>query len=268
MMSYMESDLELLKTESYRYVTFANWPVQYYFMDCAKMAQAGFYYLNKDDHVKCAFCKVEMMNWQHEDDPLEEHARWAPQCSYVKSIMSDANVCSEQNYIADQESYKNKPMLSSYITYENRLKSFDNWPQTLIILKSKLAEAGWVYTGKDDITICFHCGGKLSNWTLTHEPWREHARWYRNCDFVVSEKGKDFVQTVITEACVEKEGSNSDNQTTECDIRTCKVCFVNERNYMFLPCHHLACCEECAFKVKKCVVCRRSIDDMTKVFIS
>lgn len=35
------------------------------------------------DHVRCHHCGSGLRNWEKEDDPWEEHARWYPECKYV-----------------------------------------------------------------------------------------------------------------------------------------------------------------------------------------
>ena len=34
--------------------------------------------------MKCYFCGVGLKNFMHHDDPWEEHARWSPNCIYLK----------------------------------------------------------------------------------------------------------------------------------------------------------------------------------------
>ena len=49
----------------------------------AMMAAAGFFYLGASDHVKCFHCDGGLRNWEPQDDPWLEHARWFPQCRFV-----------------------------------------------------------------------------------------------------------------------------------------------------------------------------------------
>jgi hypothetical protein len=39
------------------------------------MAAAGFYFTNKRDVVCCAFCAVEIGQWEKTDNPITEHQR-------------------------------------------------------------------------------------------------------------------------------------------------------------------------------------------------
>ena len=45
----------------------------------------------------------------------------------------------------------------------------------------------------------------------------------------------------------------------------CMVCSDTTRNAVFLPCGHMAMCWSCAEKVKKCLVCKASIERKEKV---
>ena len=35
------------------------------------------------DHVRCFHCGNGLRNWEMEDKPWEEHARWYPDCNFV-----------------------------------------------------------------------------------------------------------------------------------------------------------------------------------------
>lgn len=39
------------------------------------------------------------------------------------------------------------------------------------------------------------------------------------------------------------------------DLLTCLICRKEEMGTVFVPCTHIACCEECAIKTKSCPVC-------------
>lgn len=35
-----------------------------------------------------------------------------------------------------------------------------------------------VFLGEGDKVKCFQCGGGLTNWKPSEDPWEEHAKWY------------------------------------------------------------------------------------------
>lgn len=42
-----------------------------------------------NDSVKCFFCDGGLRNWECDDDPWHEHARWFPKCKYVRQVKGD-----------------------------------------------------------------------------------------------------------------------------------------------------------------------------------
>lgn len=59
---------------------------------------------------------------------------------------------------------------------------------------SQLAEAGFFYTGQDDYVKCFFCGGGLVKWKEEDIPWIEHGFYFNQCQFVIIEKGLEFIE--------------------------------------------------------------------------
>ena len=71
-----------------------------------------------------------------------------------------------------------------YQYYENRLKTFDNWPTQILPNKYALAKNGFIYTGVGDKVKCFKCGIELKDWERTDEPRIEHCKWSPACDYL------------------------------------------------------------------------------------
>lgn len=77
-------DLDM-KKEADRLRTYEKWPVS--FMDKNDMSAAGFYFTDREDVVRCAFCGVEVGRWEQGDDPLRDHQRWSPSCGFIKGFI-------------------------------------------------------------------------------------------------------------------------------------------------------------------------------------
>lgn len=73
---------------SERLKSFASWPVQMK-QSLKTMAQAGFIYTGQSDKVYCFMCRLRVHKWMPEDEPLTEHFRLSPQCSYINMIASN-----------------------------------------------------------------------------------------------------------------------------------------------------------------------------------
>lgn len=76
-----ESYDDLYYLESERLKTFVNWPKS--FININKMAADGLYYSGTGDWVRCAFCGIEIGRWREDDDPLESHRRFSPDCRLI-----------------------------------------------------------------------------------------------------------------------------------------------------------------------------------------
>lgn len=50
------------------------------------LAKAGFFSYGRDNFVRCFHCGGALKDWKSGDDPMSEHAKWFPQCSFVKDI--------------------------------------------------------------------------------------------------------------------------------------------------------------------------------------
>lgn len=65
--------------------TFTNWPLADV-QPVEQMASAGFYYKDTEDHVRCFHCNGGLRQWQRDDDPWYEHAKWFPKCKFVELV--------------------------------------------------------------------------------------------------------------------------------------------------------------------------------------
>ena len=79
-------------SESYRFVTFASWPMEIA-VTKQSLAAAGFYYLQHDDNVKCGHCSLELGEWNGGDDLMKDHERYSSLCLFVRAARDfDGNV--------------------------------------------------------------------------------------------------------------------------------------------------------------------------------
>jgi hypothetical protein len=49
----------------------------------------NFSYLGEKTIVRCFYCNGALRNWQSTDDPKVEHARWFPQCAYIRQFIGE-----------------------------------------------------------------------------------------------------------------------------------------------------------------------------------
>ncbi|KAK3912853.1 Apoptosis inhibitor IAP [Frankliniella fusca] len=89
----------------------------------------------------------------------------------------------------------------SFTTLESRMESFSSWPLHIKLRPDAFCDAGFYYTGKGDKTVCFQCGGGLKDWEENDDPWKEHARYFSKCTYLIQKKGRDFINEVLGKNC-------------------------------------------------------------------
>lgn len=285
-----------MRREEERIKTFDTWPVS--FLSPERLAKNGFYYLGRGDEVRCAFCKVEIMSWAEGDDPASDHQRWAPQCPFLRKHEHNGNIPLDPSFDStgrDECGSRAPPACTApvrmpgpvhprYSSPAARLRSFKDWPRSLRQKPEELAEAGFFYTGQGDKTKCFFCDGGLKDWEEDDLPWEQHARWFDRCAYVQLVKGRDYVQKVISQACVipaakeqkdatpapapKLEPSSSTEKREVEDSKVCKICYEEERNVCFVPCGHVVACAKCALSTDKCPMCRKTFTNAVRLYFS
>uniref|UniRef100_A0A8C4S8Z9 RING-type E3 ubiquitin transferase n=1 Tax=Erpetoichthys calabaricus TaxID=27687 RepID=A0A8C4S8Z9_ERPCA len=49
---------------------------------------------------------------------------------------------------------------------------------------------------RNDDVKCFCCDGGLRCWESGDDPWVEHAKWFPRCEYLLQERGQDFVHQI------------------------------------------------------------------------
>ncbi|XP_068117217.1 baculoviral IAP repeat-containing protein 1-like [Hyperolius riggenbachi] len=76
--------MEAMDEEQSRMKSFSHWPV-YALVEPSALAQAGFFFTGIRDTVQCFSCGGCLGNWEEDDDPWKEHAKWFSYCSFLQS---------------------------------------------------------------------------------------------------------------------------------------------------------------------------------------
>ncbi|XDV44735.1 hypothetical protein PO909_012975 [Leuciscus waleckii] len=171
-----------MRREQERLDTFQNWPLAP--VSPAELAKSGFYYLGQGDRVACFSCGGQLSNWEPGDRAVSEHQRHYPNCRFVRGDRADnVPLSSLSNGSAMQQC-------------EERSLTFSNWPSRITVRPDQLAKAGFYYVGRNDDVKCFCCDGGLRCWESGDDPWVEHAKWFPRCEYLLQEKGQEFVRQI------------------------------------------------------------------------
>jgi hypothetical protein len=277
------------------------------------LACLGFY--NTNGRIKCFFCN-SITFIPPKDlslDLVHFHFYLSPNCPLLMNTCTDNvpidedilkctlrllsdDIC--RNYNAFISRFQKYP---HFATFENRMRSFDDWTLLLNQSKHSFAQAGFFYTGIRDRVECFYCGLKLAEWQPDDVPFIEHARYMLSCEFMYLTIGetkikhykskfenatrfipRDILQIIkpkpvhITESSlVIRPNSVVDDKyqrrpSSTSSVSECKVCFNKTASVLFTPCNHCSTCSDCSLSLSedKCPICRTLITHKLKIYFA
>ncbi|XP_077589686.1 E3 ubiquitin-protein ligase XIAP [Stigmatopora nigra] len=269
-----------MRREDTRRQTFSSWPSSVP-VTSRDLAQAGLFYLGQRDRVQCFCCGGMLGGWETGDTAWGEHGKHFPHCFFilghdVGNIPSEDST-EEENHLSPPQVNADNPMGS----FQERMSSFAGIQHP--IDHARLARAGFYSTGTGDRVMCFRCGGGLKGWHPDEDPWEEHAKSYPGCSFLLEEKGEEFISGIQLQDAQRNNASPSNQngfptqRNDEDPLETlrklqreklCKVCMDRDTCVVFIPCGHLATCENCSQTLSKCPICCGSITQKVKTYIA
>ncbi|XP_014816035.1 PREDICTED: baculoviral IAP repeat-containing protein 1 isoform X2 [Calidris pugnax] len=171
------------------YKTYSSWSP-------SEMAAAGFYHTLVKHSVQCFCCGLVLFATKIRCTPYEQHKKFSPTCDFV--LGKEAGNISKYDVRVKRLEEDPAEEIYRYSTEDARLQSFERWPFYARGAKpDSLARAGFFFTGKKDTVQCFACGGCLGNWEDGDDPWREHAKWFPECEFLQSKKSSEEIKQYI-----------------------------------------------------------------------
>ncbi|XP_045195746.2 baculoviral IAP repeat-containing protein 8-like [Mercenaria mercenaria] len=184
------------------------------------LCEAGFFFTDQGDLVRCFQCGIGLKDFSSGDDPLLEHVRHSGDCPYLVEHLGTAGLSAIKTKCQAEQAESNEQQRSSvhcrhpqYQTYEARVSSFTSWPNYLTQKPEELAEAGLFYTGVEDHVRCFTCDGGLRHWDAEDDSWTEHCRWFPSCQYAREKKGDEFI--ALVQASTEYNAEEPENLSNE-----------------------------------------------------
>ncbi|NXK55194.1 BIR7B protein, partial [Chauna torquata] len=276
-----------MRDEARRLRTFSQWPDSSP-VSAWDLAKAGFFFVGPRDQVQCFSCGGILKDWEPGDCPTAEHLKFFPFCTFIcheavrnRQLLPLQGIfdCVDGQFLSllqridsEETALPNQPEYPEMVTEEMRLSTFQNWPRYTEMRPEQLARAGFFYTGQGDAVRCFYCDGGMSNWVFGDDPWREHAKWYPRCEFLLRSRGREFVSSVqesfASPLLPELPLSTEEQLRRLQEERMCKVCMDRDVSVVFVPCGHLVACGECALNLRLCPICRAVIRGSVRTFMS
>ncbi|XP_056403569.1 baculoviral IAP repeat-containing protein 7 isoform X4 [Hyla sarda] len=197
-----------MRCEATRLQTFTMWPGSSS-MSPQDLARAGFFYLGPEDRVQCFCCGGVLRRWEPGDQALNEHRKFFPSCPFVlgREVGNiqfsagrdsvDGQILGQLNrFPVEEEEEAWHAVYPEMMEERERLATYSSWPPYAEVTPDVLARAGFFYTGHRDNVKCFHCDGGLRNWERGDDPWKEHAKWFPRCEFLIQSMGLAYVRSV------------------------------------------------------------------------
>ncbi|XP_012276927.1 death-associated inhibitor of apoptosis 1 isoform X2 [Orussus abietinus] len=216
--------------------TFESWPKS---MPQTKeqLADAGFFYTGKGDQTLCYHCGGGLKDWEPEDDPWEQHAKWFSKCYYLLLVKGQEFVSGvtgqrvsppskEEAMQMNLPSYIKKVEHSAAVETETKPNVESNPGPSTVLSRSQDSGIGSQDSGIENL-------GSSKNSSL-----------------------EDLSNVKPT------------NSKPIDDARICKICYNEELGVVFLPCGHMVACVKCAPGMTTCAVCREPVSMTVRAFFS
>jgi len=235
------------------------------------LVDAGFFHVGPHDNVKCFCCDIGLKNWQIDDNPWIEHARWFPRCSYLKEQK-------DEEFIQAAQANRNRWLQNNADDNGMPLPSLNVEPSNMSLLENTSMPPGLDVIGNDihgaapqPDELFGAPGARMRNqrevvagMVYLDEPGARHANDQRRQRHNNDDDDED---DNVVEIDPEAQQLLEENRQLH-EVRTCKVCMDKEVNIVFLPCGHLVCCDNCAPVLRTCAVCRSLIRGTVKIFLA
>ncbi|XP_045195973.2 baculoviral IAP repeat-containing protein 3-like [Mercenaria mercenaria] len=267
-----------------RLSSFLNWCQDV--MEPEHLAEAGFYNTGVQDCVRCFFCGGGMKNWENGDNAWIEHARWFPNCAYVKQ-------CKGENFVtmcrmANIDHMTANGEMQNLATTTWNLESCGELVEDQLIedLNSAAAKLvmGMGYKQEDVEHAITFAREKYGSAELRAQYILESlldntyssndgARGYSNQTSCGTDKHSPNQGSTSDSRLADENNSESsekhklleENRQLRSQM-TCKICMDKDACIVFLPCGHMVSCVECAHALRKCAVCRSLIQGTVRAY--
>lgn len=81
----------LMIDEKIRLLSYSSeWKGKY--QNVETLAKSGLYYTGTRDQVACVFCNINLIAWEPNDDPIYEHYKYSPNCTFLSNPFETSNV--------------------------------------------------------------------------------------------------------------------------------------------------------------------------------
>lgn len=211
------------------------------------LVRAGFFASKVANTVTCFYCNGSLHQWGANDNPMIEHARWFPHCTYAKHL------CGNDLYNRIQMRKKRLiPEKKVDQTELNRLVSarLDLPIVERLRLKYPIAI----------IKRCIEDQLKIKN-----DDFKNDSDFTMAC--LILQKQIDIIKGSKDNLITPSNNQQSENsiQASKLSLGECLICLTEEKQLACMPCGHLCVCVPCGYALRTCPVCREKIQSFMRI---
>ncbi|CAF2229061.1 unnamed protein product [Rotaria magnacalcarata] len=299
--------------------------------------EAGFFGCNVDDRIICIYCNLICQQWiPRADDPCEVHKTLSPNCPYVKSkltrpAISSINVgdencgsndnplieharwfpqCTYARQLCGEELYHQvqEPRLAQYESAKGNETNGTIGPSA--ILNNNLVAHTQQSLMTDERTLAIFVAARLDlpisrrlsdqnfNLSIVKQCWEDQLRLKHDdflfeCDLYmaclirqkqiehIDIKKENIVVPSIKMKQIREEIAGMHEQTVAIRNRAqttddrkqstlsnpCVLCLTEEKRFVCIPCGHMAMCVACGHSSSSCPICETEIEAFVRIDI-
>ena len=224
-----------------------------------EFADAGFCYSGRKDSVFCFYCNEKLYNWEPNERPWFEHAKWFPLCQYLlykQGVYYVRNVCLKFPHIRRPEiknACKSKCVQSILEVISPEPKRTDPREEE----RNRLMEEVEVVMRFDSsVQYAKKLGFSHKHiQNVVSQHFQENKPYFKNRDELINlllDSGKEV-------SLCEKIKALELNSL-------CNVCRKNEKESLCLPCGHQSLCWFCVQSFKYCDICNSEISEKIRTY--
>ncbi|CAK8695954.1 unnamed protein product [Clavelina lepadiformis] len=205
----------------------SSWPAHRIRATPRQIANAGMCYLGVRDRVKCWYCNGGLQNWERDDDPWEEHAKWFP---FLRNGHRNGGpeIIDPREEVRYLERKVDGEMSSSELVEQAKLMGFDK-RMIKTALKRKYETTG---NGFSRLEILVESILAMEEESASNRSKEEASAT------------KKATPSTTSSNLSTASGLQEIRRLQE--ERTCEVCGNEQASVVLIPCGHIACCIGCA----------------------
>ncbi|XP_060070293.1 baculoviral IAP repeat-containing protein 7-like [Ylistrum balloti] len=230
------------------------------------MAEAGFVYAGYTDYTRCFFCGGGLKNWEDGDDPWIEHARWFPKCVYLRQNKGVVFIQLVQETLDTEEKVRIHVQDNTKFSLE-KVALFEKDIEELPVVQS-VVQLGYsperVKQVVKQLSAKEIAGIHSTDVLLKLITDKRSTDSYGHGSTISG--GVASTNTTETEECKKRQLLEENRRLRR--NKMCRICEEEDASITFLPCAHLVCCDVCSQAMRRCPVCRVTIQGSIKTWLT